>query len=217
MMTRLGSAGPGKAGLGRTTQGRFGAERQRTMNTTTFEIRGLTPLLMHNGRLADPLDPATKRLAALTKKAKKTDDDHLEVRKCEWYGGLYVDDKGAPCLPGEIIEAALVEGAKKFKLGKAAKGGLIVDGNYALTYDGPKNIDKLWAHGGFLKLAGAKVQGKRVIRSRPMFAAWSVTFDVMWDPTMISDKKQLAEIVRSAGMSGVGDWRPKFGRFEVVS
>jgi hypothetical protein len=187
------------------------------VKTTTITIRGLTPLIMHNGQLADPLNEHAKALSKLTKKKNKTDDDQLAVRKCEWHGGLYVDEKGAPCLPGEVIEAALAEGAKKYKLGKVAKGGIIVDGNFAIDYDGPKKIEKLWEHGGFIKLAGVKVQQKRVIRSRPMFPAWSCTFDVQWDPSLVKDEEQLFEIVEAAGQSGIGDWRPKFGRFEVVS
>lgn len=186
------------------------------MKTTTFTIKGLTPLLMHNGRLADPLNPAAKALASLTKKRNKTDDDHLEIRKCEWYGGLYTDDNGSPCLPGEVLEAALVEGAKKYKLGKVAKGAIIVDGNFALDYDGPKNVDKLWAAGGFIKVAAVKVGMSKTMRARPMFPRWSCTFDVLWDPTMIADERQLRQIVEATGMTGVGDYRPKYGRFEVA-
>ena len=186
------------------------------MNTTTITIKGLTPLLMHNGQLADPLNEHTKALAKLTSKRNKTESDHLAVRKAEWYGGLYVDDDGAPCLPGEVLEAALCEGAKKFKLGKVAKGGIVVAGNFKIDHIGPKTADDLWKHGGFIKLAGAKLNGKtRVIRARPMFPEWSCTFDVLWDPTLVKDEDQLMEIAQSAGMTGVGDWRPKFGRFEV--
>lgn len=187
------------------------------MKTTTITIKGLTPLIMHNGQLADPLNDATQALARLTSKRKKTVDDHKAISKCEWYGGLYVNEDGAPCLPGEVIEAALVEGAKKYKLGKVAKGGLIVIGNYALDYDGPKTADKLWDHGGYLKRAGVKVGMARVIRSRPIFPQWSCTFDVEWDPALVKDEQQVFEIAESAGMSGVCEWRPKFGRFEVVS
>jgi hypothetical protein len=186
------------------------------MNTTTVTIRGLTPLIMHNGRLADPIDEATLALAKLTSKRKKTIEDHKAIAKCEWHGGLYVDEDGAPCLPGEVIEAALVEGAKKFKLGKVAKGGLVVFGDFALDYDGPKTAAALWADGGYLKRAKVKVGMASVIRTRPMFPTWSVTFDVQWDPSLVSDESQVIEIAESAGMSGICDWRPKFGRFEIV-
>lgn len=186
------------------------------MKTTKIQIRGITPLIMHNGRLSDPLDEATQALARLTSKRTKTIDDHKAVSKCEWYGGLYVDEKMAPCLPGEVIEAALVEGAKKYKLGKASKGGLIVVGNFPLVYDGPKNVDKLWESGGYLKRASVKVGTSRVIRSRLIFPKWEIAFEVQWDPEVMKDETTIREIVDAAGMSGIGDWRPKFGRFEMV-
>lgn len=172
---------------------------------------------MHNGRLSDPLDDATQALARLTSKKQKTVDDHKAISKCEWYGGLYVDDDGAPCLAGEVIEAALVEGAKKYKLGKASKGGIIVLGNFALDYDGPKKADALWAKGSYLKRASVKVGMSRVIRSRPIFTQWSCTFEIQWDASLIRDERTVMEIVEAAGQSGIGDWRPKFGRFEIAT
>lgn len=185
------------------------------MKTTTISINGLTPLLMHSGRLADPLDKASQTLAKLAGKKNKTIDDHKAIGEAEWYGSLYLDEKGRPCLPGEVLEACLAEGAKRYKLGKVAKGGLIVEGNFALEYDGPKDPRKLWEHGGFSKRAGVRVKQNRVIRTRPMFPQWSCTFTVDWDPLLVKDEDQLIEIAKSAGLTGVGDWRPKFGRFEV--
>ncbi len=185
------------------------------MRTTEVTITGVAPLIMHNGQLADPLNEATQALARLTSKRKKTLDDHKEIGRVEWLGGLYLDEKRAPCLPGEVIEGALVSGAKKFKLGKDAKSGIIVVGNYPLKYDGPKDPDKLWAAGGYLKRAGVKVGTARIIRSRPIFPAWSCTFSIVWDPNVIKDERAVMEIVEAAGQCGIGDWRPKFGRFEV--
>lgn len=187
------------------------------MNSTEITIEGLTPLLMHSGRLADPLDPATQALAKLTKKKNKTEADHLAVSECEWMGSLYVGADGSPCLPGEVIEAALCEGARRFKLGKVAKGAFVVDGDFRLEYDGPRDPRKLWAAGGFVKKAGVKVGQSRVIRTRPMFSAWSCTFDVLWDELLIKDEDQVFEIAKSAGLTGIGDWRPKYGRFQVKS
>jgi hypothetical protein len=186
------------------------------MKTTTIRIRGLTPLLMHNGQLADPVCEAAQLLSRLSSKRKKTLDDHKELSKAEWYGSLYVDDKGAPCLPGEVLEAALCEGARKYKLGKVAKGGIIVADNAPLIYDGPKTADGLWKAGGHVKRAGVRVQQARVIRTRPIFPQWECEFTATWDPSLVKDEDQLMEIAHAAGMSGVGDWRPKFGRFEVI-
>lgn len=185
------------------------------MNETEITISGLSPLIQHSGRLADPLDPATQALARLTSKRKKTIDDHKALSKCEWYGGLYLLD-GKVCLPGEVLEAALVEGAKKFKLGKVAKGGVMVSESAFLDFKGPKTPDELWDHGGYVKRAAVRVGQARVIRTRPIFPAWGCTFTVTWDPDLVKDERQIIEIAESAGQSGIGDWRPKFGRFEVV-
>lgn len=185
------------------------------MNTTKVTLRGLTPLLMHNGNLADPLHASTIALAKCTAKRKKTGDDHREIARVEWMGGLYVNEKGAPCLPGEVIEAALAEGARKTKRGKDAKAGILCEGDFALDYDGPKSAEKLWEHGGFVKRAGVRVQRARVIRTRPMFPEWSVKVAIQWDPLVIKDESDLLDIVADAGRSGICEWRPKFGRFEV--
>jgi len=186
------------------------------MKTTTFTIRGLTPLIMHNGQLADPLNEMARALKKLTDKKKKTDADLLEIRRCEWNGGLYVNNKGAPCLPGEVLEGALQEGARKLTLGKQVKGGIIIEGDWALQYPGPKTVEGLWDSGNYLKLAGVKVKQNRVIRARPIFPSWECTFDVQWDPSIIKSDDQLVDIVETSGITGVGDWRPKFGRFEVI-
>jgi hypothetical protein len=187
------------------------------MKTTTFTIKSLTALIMHNGRLADPLDEHTKRLAKLTSSKQKTEKYHREISEAEWYGSLYTDEDEEPCLPGEVLESMLVEGAKKYKLGKAAKGAIIVTGDFKLVYDGPKKLAALWSHGGFLKRAGVRVGQSRIIRSRPCFPKWECTFTIQWDPDLIKDEDQLAEIVEASGLTGVGDWRPKFGRFEVIA
>ena len=186
------------------------------MKITTIKISGLTPLLMHSGRLADPLEPATQALARLTSKRKKTLDDHKEMAKCEWYGSIYVDEKGHPCLPGEVLEASLVDGAKRFKMGTVAKSGIVVAESFKLIYDGPKTVDALWENGGFVKRYGVRVGQSRVMRARPIFMKWACRFDVTWDPSVVRDEKQVREFAESAGISGIGDWRPKFGRYELV-
>jgi hypothetical protein len=49
------------------------------METITFKIRGESQLLMHNGQLADPLNPYTKAMKSLTSKRKKTDSEIISV------------------------------------------------------------------------------------------------------------------------------------------
>ena len=100
-----------------------------------FKITGVAPLLMHNGQTADPLNPHSRAIAEITSKRKKTEADHAEIARREWYAGLYLHGS-QPCIPTEAIEAALVKGAMKEKQGPAAKARLIIGDNRWLLYKG---------------------------------------------------------------------------------
>ncbi len=184
--------------------------------TIDFHIRGVAPLLMHNGQLANPMNKLTKAMKAITSKKKKTDDDYIELAHLEFFGGLYVDEQGRPVLPGEVIEGTLVSGAKKTKKGKDAKSAIIVDGNFPLIYDGPKTPEALWEDDRFRYVAGVVVNQKRVMRTRPMFKNWECKFTVHYLEEVF-DAQEVIDFVDTAGrMAGLGDCRPRFGRFEVV-
>jgi hypothetical protein len=46
---------------------------------------------------------------------------------------------------------------------------------------------------------------------------WETSFDVTFDPETLN-QAQVIQFVATAGAKvGVGDWRPKYGRFEVIS
>src|SRR4051812_1801169 len=96
-----------------------------------FRITGVSALLMHNGQLVDPLNPHSRSIAEMAGKRKKTDADHAEMSRREWFGGLYVSS-GEPCIPAEMIEAAMIRGAMKEKAGPQAKAGLLVEVNSTL-------------------------------------------------------------------------------------
>lgn len=178
----------------------------------TFLITGVSPLIMHCGRLANPLDPIAKQLKRVTGKRMKTDADHEEMARIEFLGSLYLDG-GEPCIPGDVIEAALVEAAKKSKRGKQAKAGLICLGNFPLSYEGPRKPDDLWADARFRKVNSVRIGTKRVMRTRPIFDDWACKISVDFRPGDLN-RADVEEMVRVAGDSiGICDWRPKFGRF----
>lgn len=177
-------------------------------------ITGVTPLLMHNGLLADPCNEITRMMKAVSGKRDKTESDHAELSRLEWFGGLYVHD-GKPVLPGEMIEAMLLESAKKKKKGVQAKAGLIVPDNSVLEYEGPKDIDAMWKSGKFLHKVGVRVQKNKIIRTRPVFYQWAATLDIHFLPGLLN-KSDVEGFVEVGGqIVGLGDWRPKFGRFVV--
>lgn len=119
---------------------------------------GLSPLLMHNGQLADPLNEFTKKMKEVSGKKKKTEADFEQLAKFEFLGSLWLNDKGKPIIPSHVIEAVGVAGAKKIRDGQTAKAAFFAE-DALLTYTGPKEAGQL---------------------------------------------------------VGVGDWRPKYGRFKVA-
>lgn len=181
-------------------------------------IRGVCPLILHNGQLADPQNEWSREMASFTSKKKKLDSDRDEIGRIEFMGSLYVGDDGAPCLPGENFESMLqAEGARN-KIKRQVQCGVICDGNFKLVYDGPQDAEGLWSkRDDFAFRKAARNQRGRVIRVRPIFRAWSVTFDLEVFQEEIN-KTQVADLIKAAGRhTGLGDWRPKFGRFVVES
>lgn len=182
--------------------------------TLKFRITGVAPLLMHNGQTADPLNPHSQSIAEITSKRKKTDADHKELSRREFYAGLYLMN-GEPCLPAEMIEAVLTKGAMKEKRGPAAKAGIIVENNAKLEYTGPRKPDALWTDEKFRLRVPAKVGTSKVIRTRPRFDEWSAAIVVKYLPSLLNEKDIRSFLVTAGEQIGVGDWRPRFGRFAV--
>jgi len=182
--------------------------------TLNVRLVGATPLLMHRGLLADPLDPFTKAIKEVSGRRKKSDADFEELARLEFLGSLYLHD-GAPCLPGEMIEACIVAGARRTKDGKQATAGVLCPSNYPLAYNGPRSPEDLWKDDRFRLRALVKVGMGRVVRTRPRFDQWSCDVPVDFNDDLVN-AKSLANWLTTAGLElGIGDWRPRFGRFTV--
>lgn len=175
-------------------------------------ITGVRPLIMHSSRLIDPLDSITKEISRIARKRARTEADHERIAFLEWRGGLWTDS-GRPCIPAEAIEAALVAAARTRKLGKRAQAALMCPANALLVYDGPKDLDSLWGDKRFRLRAPVQVSQRRFMRTRPRFPEWSAEIVVEYLPTVLNEEA-VCEMVRIAGdLVGLGDWRPRFGRF----
>jgi hypothetical protein len=183
----------------------------------TITLAGTSALLMHNSRLSNPLDPATKALKAVTGKRMKTDDDHQQIAYLEFCGGLYHDEQLGPYIPGENIARALLDGAKLTKMGTRVTRGLFIksDVNPLVDYGGPRDVTGLWER-GFRHMASAKNGQNRIMRTRPWFPQWRVQADGVLDPSVL-ELADLVAIADNAGQFiGLGDWRPRFGRFTAT-
>jgi hypothetical protein len=62
-----------------------------------------------------------------------------------------------------------------------------------------------------------KVQRARVMRTRPKFdKGWKASFSLMVLDDTISTEILRNILMYAGGYIGIGDWRPKYGRFEVT-
>ena len=110
----------------------------------------------------------------------------------------------------------LRDAAAKSKEGKLVQAGLFVTDEALLVYDGPKDPEALWKKGKNLDRSSCKVGQQRVIRSRPIFHDWELTFVVNVDPSIL-EPSRVTDFVHLAGrVCGLGDWRPRHGRFIVT-
>lgn len=183
----------------------------------TLRFTGSAPLLMNSCTLADPLSDAKKKMSRLTDKRKKTDEDHIAIRRIEFEAALYLDPELGPYMPGANIAKALLMAAKIRRNGpKVERGLILVSPINPLKYDGPRDVSGLWGDLRFRHVAPVKNMGRTtVIRCRPVFNEWSCIATALINPSVLS-KDDLHEIARDAGeMIGIGDWRPWHGRFKV--
>lgn len=179
-----------------------------------LKLMSTETLLMHNAQLADPLNPFTKELAEVTSKRKKSEEDHVEIARREWLGGLYYDAEIGPYIPGQNLERALLDSARLNRLGKGIQRGMFITENrIALQYPGPRDLPSLMADANHRHSASVKVGMSRTMRCRPMFREWSLETVGLLDEEQLdlSDLQQIA--VRAGTLIGLGDWRPRFGRF----
>lgn len=185
---------------------------------------GGAPLVLHNERLADPLDPFVQALKAV--KTKKTLEDHEEMAHIEFLGGLYTSPplswpmngtKAVPGIPAWNILRCLQDGGRRIKRGKDVPRGVYPAQDFVpLQYDGPKEPAKLWEHGGFALRKSVGVQKSRLMRTRPMFTDWQAELKIDVDDT-IFDLHTLETMWHDAGIySGLGEMRPVYGRFDGV-
>lgn len=187
------------------------------MKTAKYTIRGTAPLMMHNERLANPFDDLTKAIKAISGKRKKTEDDQREMSRLEFLGGLYFDDANGIHVPGYNVFAALIGGGKIHKLGTALRrASLVTEDKVALVYDGPKTPEALFANRSFVDIRSVKVGTAKIMRCRPIFPQWELTFSVTFDEASIQ-RAEIDRCLEDAGqMVGLCEYRPRFGRFEVT-
>lgn len=207
------------------------------MRNITIKVTGRTELLMHNSRLVNPMEPATKELAAAwaVYKRDKTDEAFEELCKAEFLGSLYHDERLGPYYPTDNLHSCLkAAGAKIVKKGRTTFKNIVATAllpgdtdinplSYAAPARGqqaPRERDGLWASSFYRDIRPARVGSSTVMRTRPKFTNWA--FEVPFElDTELLDIPDLERILNVAGkIVGLGDWRPakggRRGRFDAT-
>lgn len=163
-------------------------------------IKGICPLLQH-------------RFSTPEEDPKWIEQTGLRDFSKEILLALYVDDKGNPYQPADHILGAMTKAAVDFKIpgkGKKTYKELILSALFIQPEAIPHKI-KEWV----IDRRRVIIQRASIIRERPRFDEWELSFEID-----ITDEQLPVDAVRkilehAGNRKGLGDFRPRFGRFMV--
>ncbi|MGI9306786.1 MAG: hypothetical protein ACR2P5_05715 [Gammaproteobacteria bacterium] len=186
------------------------------------KIRGVRPLLMHNGALVDSQTEHAKAKSALAKKKPQTDADKDAIARLDFVGALYVDESGKIIIPDVNLLAVIAAGATKFKKGKDAKAGVFVSDHGVFDFqdskiknDGKGTVETLWKSGKYTDRRRVVIQRNAIMKVRPRFDKWTCDFVLDIDDEICNPDEVKIWLEMGGKRAGLGDFRPQFGRFEV--
>lgn len=173
------------------------------------EIVGLTPMIVHNARTANPLDPYTKRLKVYTSKRNKTEEDLEKLLALQWEAALYWNDEIGLHMPSENMFAAFLKAAKKHKLGtKCAAISFPHAIGYPIITKNHKNFKELQADPENKLIKTVTVQRSKTIACRPIFNKWSMNFELEFETAEIDAQEIKTILLCLAHRIGLGVWTP---------
>lgn len=189
------------------------------MRTAKINVTGIGTLLLNNPQTVDRFNKYARRMAAINaKKARRTDDDFLELRELEIRSKLYFDDDLGVYVPGSwMMESLAVNGFRVAKLSReVVRGSLFVaEPKLKLTYANMskvKKIEDIVMNPEFHWLANLPQKQVRVMNAFPKFQEWSFSATIEFDDKMIDPGSLTAVAQHAAKYGGFGDFRPTFGR-----
>ena len=176
--------------------------------------KGISPLIMHSCQCVNPLHPIAKELKKYTSKRTKTDEDLMKISDLEWEAGAYWKDGFGLYMPAENVEATIINGAKANKKGKDFQKYVNVTDLYIPFYYG-ENLTKeeLISNYDYRDTRPMTVQRSKIMRTRPRFDQWNITFNLMYDEEHIDIDTILNAMEYAGSYVGLCDSRPKYGKF----
>lgn len=210
------------------------------MKHFTFKIESASPMIVHNGGNISPLHPCNKLKSEFTKKRKKTDDDHVNIARIEWFQSLYLDrplnlaikdekfydvsvERPNVVLPIKCVRACVKSGAKLSRNGKALDRAVQfteVD-FYRPSADGKRlsfpDINVMSDDPSYVDETVMTVQRAKVVRYRAIFQKWAATISGVFAEEMLNQEDLVQAITMAGEFEGMNDSRSLgYGRFELV-
>jgi hypothetical protein len=172
------------------------------MYKVEVKIKGVVPLLQHRF----PTEKAEK------KSVRSTGDRSEEYAK-EAVNALYKDERGMIYQPADHILGALAKAAGDFKItGRGRKTYRdMFKSSVVVTPDAIPHEKPTWE----VDRRPVVIKGSRILRERPKFMDWSLSFNIEVLEDQLPDEV-LKDVLEQAGKVGIGDYRPRFGRFMVT-
>jgi hypothetical protein len=174
----------------------------RTVNVT---IEGLTPMLCNRFH-EDEADQATSGVRSRQERPGPEEDAKSR---------LYQNGHGT-FVPAENVRQSIIAASSRTKIGRRAAttdvAAAVYISPFELSLDGEWHVDS--------RAVVIPATKGRILRHRPMFDDWSLTFDLQIETNLI-DEKTVHKIIEDAGnYVGLGDFRPArkgpYGRFQVT-
>lgn len=188
-----------------------------------YTVTGTKPLLLSNPQTVDKFNPIARKMKTINDKGRRrTDDDYLELRDLEMEAKIYWDDELGVYIPTTWILAALCKVSfSQAKIAKADIRGAVfsVESRLPLNYAGKKKVkgvEDVTKNGDFRQMMLLKQGQVKIAKTAPVFHDWSFTGHLEFDDKII-DPDTIEHLLDYAShYGGFGDFRPTFGRAEVV-
>lgn len=182
--------------------------------------KGISPLIMHSCQGVNPLNPISKEIRKLNDKPrgqKLTEEELERLSDLEWESGAYWQDGLGLYIPGENVEATIRNGAKANKKGKDIEKYVSVTDLYIpLDYGEDLTKEELIKRFEYRDTRPMVVSRARIMRTRPRFDQWRITFNLAYDEAKI-DLDTIVNAMNYAGSYvGLCDSRPKYGKFVPI-
>lgn len=200
------------------------------LSSLRVRLTGVSPLLMHNSNLVDPTNPFVIQMKKITSKGTKkmTPNDCTELAFLEAEGGSYYDPEVGYYIPTDNVHRMIRDGATENRNGEKVKAAVLIK---SLTGDEgrikikgvklPKDFSEIRAAGlennKFLLKRVAKLpKGPHVVRTRLQVPpGWQLDVEIDYNAAIIGEADLSDALMKAGLLKGLGDWRPRHGRFAV--